>query len=305
MYIFVNLGERHMALSTLFDGLEDHLREAGALLRHAILPLYRNDRKGLPASVSSAVLMQLGTRKVLVSAAHALAAEPGHDARIFLLEGGTSGDPLQRNSWLCTTPRPGSHERDSLDIGIVPLDDETAARIPMPLFLNSGHCVVRPISGRRPLVAIGYPSTRQDRNVAAREYTVRPYVYCAFEAPAAAYSALAHDGISPDTHLLIQFDQSRPVDLADGRRPPKPTGMSGGGVWLLGNVLTPVTPDNLPKLAAIITEARPAPLNVMIAVRATVIMNIVADGIAGPRQSAAGRSTLHASAQNSPTLARG
>jgi hypothetical protein len=159
---------------------------------------------------------------------------------------------------------------------MLPLDDKTAARIPMPRFLSTSDLMVHPIGACRSLVAIGYPSSPQDRHGAAREYTVKPSVYCGFEASATTYSALADDGISPDTHLLIQFNQSRPVDLEDDRRPPKPSGMSGGGVWLLGDVLTPITADNLPKLVGIIIEARRPPLNVMIAVRATVILNIAA-----------------------------
>ena len=263
-------------ISTLYDGVRDQVDRAVELLSPAVQPVF-----GLPGdslrgcasgtaleSTGSAVLLNAAGQHALVSAAHAqhdggyvALVKKGHPSGVSYV-GGSEAEFIRFRP-------PIVHK--SLDIGCVKLEAGQVARlVPEPLFLTESHILkVTPPNVRHYLV-LGYPGSLQQTDFAS-VYRTQPHGFPAVEATE-AYRELTHKGVTQSTHLLLRID---PTISEYWRERIVLTGISGGGLWLLGDVLRRVAPDNLPPLVGIITDYFLEPTPILAAVRINAVIELL------------------------------
>ena len=105
----------------------------------------------------------------------------------------------------------------------------------------------------RPLPSItgtGYPISRAKIHLSKRSAEFKPLALTAVPAERSDYELLK---LSDQSHVVLEFDQKKTSLAADSNAiAPSPIGVSGGGIWTLGESFTPDGADA--KLAAIATR---------------------------------------------------
>jgi hypothetical protein len=177
--------------------------------------------------IGSAVLLRVGPRELLITAAH-VAAQTSDGWFVA----GTSRLAELRGEYFVT---PQDH---AFDLAVFPLRDEHVQRLSDCTFLDVSAIDVRrgseiPRDETLVFMPFGFPASQQGWT-RERPVNVRPFRYGADEVDDATYSAAAR---SRDSHLLVWYPRKL------GRTPsgehitgPKLQGMSGGAIFALNGV---------------------------------------------------------------------
>jgi hypothetical protein len=253
-------------LSTLYNGVQDQVDQAIELLTPSVQPLFGAE-DGVLASSGSGVLLGVRGRRFLASAEHTR-----HNERYVA---------LVRSDNVASTPAIGSDAKfvsirphlidEHRDIGCAELDSDITTRLlPDPLFQSESNVLTRTPDSSRGYLVLGYPSSLQKLDF-PRAYVVRPHGFVAIEA-LDAYAALEHKGVARSTHLVLTIDRAI-APVWHERVVLK--GISGGGLWLLGDMFRRVTPDNPPRLVGIVTRYILEPTPVLVALRIGAILDLI------------------------------
>jgi hypothetical protein len=213
-------------------------------------PVYIDTGKARPEAAGSAILLRVGEAHFVLTAAHVLDLTAKADVYI----GGTRLLALGGRYITSPLPRDGQRDNDRIDIAIFPLTPEQVAALGDAVFVEVGATAPghvtdpTPRSGSYYLVA-GYPLSKQPKTIPDTILKAQPVYLAAKALPAENISEM---GLDPRNHILLEFDREAVWAPGGTRTAPAPTGMSGGGIWVVDGLLTPTPKPEV--LVAIATE---------------------------------------------------
>lgn len=158
----------------------------------------------------------------------------GSGDRVVLLRGAYGSTVL---------PGSGKREDDKIDIGIVRLSEETVREMQEDEFLVLDDIYdldTATITGH--YVFAGYPRSKHKGAIKNGEAKAALYSFAVDTAPLADYQTA---NLDPNISLLLRFEkQNMWGPQGQGNGIASPTGISGGGVWLIGDAFatTPIKP---------------------------------------------------------------
>ena len=228
----------------------DFISARAMAMAHRLGPVVRPlvaTSDGRHCLAGSCVLVRLGSEVFLFTAAHVL-DEPslllGLQARFVRLEG---------EAIKSMPPADKGREDDSADVGIVRLASGLHGALGDTQVLSSAELDVddraTPELPTQHYLVIGFPGSRATFNVARRLARFEGFVLTTTSVKPEVYQRL---GFPEHAHVVLAFDQ-RSAKSPDGRSiSPKLSGVSGGGIWNLGD--SSDTTHTTPRLAAIAAE---------------------------------------------------
>ncbi|GLC27776.1 hypothetical protein rosag_42890 [Roseisolibacter agri] len=237
----------------------------------AIRPLAWLDSKRRLNFVGSSLLFEVGTTRLLVTAAHVLDEEARHGPlHVATPAGQTTVGGLRR--W--TQAPDGDRDADPFDLGFVVLDPQTSQAL-----ASCRHLTLEDVDPSledpelpEDCLAIGFPGNWVSHSdpataVATPMFAVGPRL------KASEHQGL---GVAEPFHALMGFDKESSVDLEGPRIPPDPFGMSGGGLWRFSSLRRGQEARN--RLLGVLIEWRGPTL---IATRAGVLLSAIRDLVPG------------------------
>lgn len=199
-----------------------------ANIRETVCPIWIRCSKGYDL-IGSSVLCSVGGRMFLISAAHVL--DWGKDGDLFI---GLPNGYLKITDPANVTDAPdGCREDDRIDIGFICLSEHAAALLrPTYAALPMSWVSVEDISTAGQAYRVfGCPDRKVDKD--GRIFHPALYDFGLVSHPPKKYEEL---GVSPLTHIALEFDVQRMVDGSSRRvTAPHPRGISGGPVWKVIN----------------------------------------------------------------------
>ena len=234
----------------------------GHWARSYVRPLFVPDHKDGPRLIGSSVLVRVGSQHFLVTAAHVF-----DECRKATLNVGAD-DLVPITGIGCTTALPpGGRAADRIDLAVIPiLDDRLVNNC---RFVAVDEFDLDPRARSKLYVAVGYHG---------REW--RRYDVKSVASPGMAYAGVLADlsiceglGISESTHLAIRFHRSRVLGSEGVQVAPDPHGMSGGAFWRVDT--TAEGSMSNPRLAGIGIEYHGRPIDVLVATRSFLVLEII------------------------------
>jgi hypothetical protein len=231
------------------------LRKVWTSVGLSTIHLLRKTEKGAPRPVGSGVLFRNGDKLFILTAAHvAEEFSGGRSAYInlpnLLLE-------ISGQVHASVNPKSDHRDGDSLDFAVVRIDGEMARDLSTVAITAAD--VFNPPPGvplGAGLAIVGFPA----RNFKAKgpNFYYPPTPLESHGVPEKTYQSL---GLNIDDHLILQWYNTMYTSKGVVRSGSL-AGMSGGGVWLvpelMGESFPPHAPWTEPKLVAIFTEHRKA-----------------------------------------------
>ena len=192
-------------------------------------PIYITNERGLPEPEGSAVFLQLGDFRFLVSAGHVLKSMTKRPVSADCH--GTVRPVSGEITYVYGSPDK-TQANDPIDIRVVRLKGDGWEDLPDSSFLHWPEIDHQPPAPRRhSLSLIGYPYTKQRNALKGSTITARAYQLLGVECPSDVYEDLEVD---PKVSVLIGFDKKRvwgPMGMATA---PDLYGASGCGLWSFG-----------------------------------------------------------------------
>lgn len=201
----------------------------------ATSPIYSQAEDGRIEGVGTGIFFTHEGLSFVLSAAHVLIRL--RDERLLI-----GGDHLiQLNERFFTSPE------NDVDLGFVPLSDAQIVELRGAQYLTIDDVdAVHDAGERQPYYVTGFRTVDNAPDGSPTAITSIGSAYVALAAPPDSYPPL---GLSPNTHLVLNFDRERLYSSANTRdEEPEPEGLSGSGVWRL---MTDPTSD---KLVAVVIE---------------------------------------------------
>jgi hypothetical protein len=230
-------------------------------------PLFVADDRGTPVQVATAILLQIGSSRLLVTATHVTVDWPGLAINVGDEFVHVRGKLVTAHS---VAVNPGSRE-DKLDLAVVRLDDSLAQRIDDDHVTTLGDLdLTAPVIGRDPFVLAGYPAKRNSNGLSGDEFTARAYSLLLHDADLSTYAAAS---IDPSTQLMLPFEKRDTWTIEKQVSAPDLKGISGGGLWRV-----PINDEAVreTRLAAIAVEQHPKGVHRhMRATRVSVLLSLV------------------------------
>jgi len=225
------------------------LRRAEACLALPIkvtAPILQPTDSGGLVFVASAVLLDAGEHAFALTASHVLDLENSGE----LLLGRIGGDAvsLRGPKALTKIPHGRTRDHDHVDLAMVHLTESARSSFKPEEFIKVSQLHLGPPPAGDFILA-GYPITHQPRRLAPGDDFARLYGLLADEVPLISYE---RDGYDRQISLLLGFNKKETWRLGVGRATgPDLHGVSGGGIWHLGDVNSPTV---TPRLCAIGVE---------------------------------------------------
>ena len=201
----------------------------------ATSPIYSAATDGRIEGVGTGIFFSYEGSLFVLSAAHVLRRL--RDERLLI----GSDHLIELNERFFTSPE------NDVDLGFVLLNDAQIAELPGAQFLTIDDVdAVHEARERHPYYVTGFRAVDNAPDGSPTAITSIGSAYLALAAPADSYPPL---GLSPNRHLVLDFDRQRLYSSANTREEePEPEGLSGSGVWRL---MTDPTAD---KLVAVVIE---------------------------------------------------
>lgn len=201
-------------------------RKVTELAKPHTLPVFRCGESSNPDHEGTGLLVAIDSKRYLVSAAHVFdQMENG----VFLLLRGREDLPLTNTPIVTEAPHGNGRASDTLDLGFVRLTADEVAALPSESFLALPHQV--PQHSDTPkigYVLYGFRVRDQALDHKRRVYQTKGTRALLQACDESAYKKV---GVSPGTHLLLEYDERKIRDSTSQGAPGSPKGMSGGGAW--------------------------------------------------------------------------
>jgi hypothetical protein len=199
----------------------------------AVRPLI-TDTNNQYALIGSSVVVGFGTELFLFTAAHVL----DHGSLVVGLPRGFA--KLQGEVIKSTPPKGRRREDDAADIGIVRLSDELRESLAGVPFISAPGLDVDDqavdVPATKHYMVVGFPSSRARFIVGDRRARFEGFVLTSKPARSLDYQLL---GLTDHAHIVLDFEQ-KTARAPDGQTiAPKVNGVSGGGIWNLGDSFNP------------------------------------------------------------------
>jgi hypothetical protein len=260
------------AQRAIFTGADLRVRAFLKRIGPAVCPVYIPDHTGAPVVNGSAVLLQFGQTRFLITAAHVMDDAKAHDFYV-----GGDEEIVGISAPYQVSVGPGSRQHDKVDLAVVKLGEKDVQRLGPRAYI-SPHWMEPFAAERGPsaskrlhYLSLGFIASKQPP---LKDNELVPHLTPSLHggAPAISYRRL---GLDPRTHLLLEFSRKR-MEGPNGRiTAPRPRGISGGGVWYLPDFMT--QHPGIPLLVAITIEYKAASHNVLICTRLGYIVKWILD----------------------------
>jgi hypothetical protein len=239
--------DAHLQSSRVFEGLSN------TIVGRSSVQLFGVKKGRIRDPIASGVLFKATEVLFILTAAHA-ADEFKNEAAFVQF----NGSFLQVKGPLQTSKLPESGKRgdDVYDFAVIRIDDTAAAELLKPLAATLRDVYVPPegylhLEGK---VVYGFPT--RDLKFKGRMLQSSSYALGARGGPLATHENL---GIDPNHHIVLKYFNTT-YSPSGFNRSRSMRGMSGGGVWLVpelvGEPFPPESPFTTPKLMGIFTELR-------------------------------------------------
>jgi hypothetical protein len=250
------------------DYLDRVLAPIISRMSRSSVPLCNVKGDQLPTAGGSGVLLHVGKRRYLITAAHVVDA--AIEGRVFAaIMGANFVEVGSRKRWR-TKRRDGATE-DRTDLAIIDLDGLPEGVVAAVTFLDLEDLAPYYETDEREIstafLAIGYPRSKQPKSLDGIHYRALSY---SFVSHREALPEKVSVGADPLLHIAIGYDKLGFEGIEPTSQMPKPEGCSGGGLWMIPKAMTSDAP--MPKLVGIMIENIPRPYDVILASR---IWNIV------------------------------
>jgi hypothetical protein len=184
--------------------------------------------------IGSSVLVEFGSQLFLFTAAHVL------DQTSLLLGLPTGFAQLKGEAIKSTPPNGRRREDDRADIGIVRLGEEFRELLRDVRVLSASELDVDDQAVDAPAtkhyLVLGFPSSKAKFSVVDRKARFEGFVLTSKAVPSSDYSLV---GLTDHAHIVLDFEQCD-ARASDGQTiAPKVNGVSGGGMWNLGDSFDP------------------------------------------------------------------
>jgi hypothetical protein len=227
--------------------MTDHLalltREAGAVLRPSVVPLFRASQKRIPFFMGSGLLVNHGGARMILTAAHVIdppeaeRAPNGYIPGLVVTFNDAHHVEVRDPCFRSLPPAGAPRTADPLDLAAVRLSETTSAFFDAARFVSSALIDTAVPDHSTGLHALfGFPDSKQKYDYSEGVYTEVPLVF------------LMH----PDQHALagpppllgklrLRFDTSSQVWGGANQQGPHPAGMSGGPTVRVRSSLEPIS----------------------------------------------------------------
>lgn len=212
-------------------------------------PIYRRGRKLPMEAIGSAVLMQLGGIRFIVSAAHALKSRASET--LYAQAAGTI-EPIDGPATYLfgRTEPPSRNYPDEIDIRAVRLEGGAWQSMSLHAFLAPEEIVLTAeMPDRHVLTVVGFPESKQRERPKGNAIESFAFPLLGLESTIETYSKV---GITPEMIQLLGFDQKKTWTEFGAQTAPHPKGLSGSGMWDFGSRQDFGTRP--PRLSAIVTN---------------------------------------------------
>ena len=252
----------------LRDRMDAFAATAQARFGDAVIPIYGAKETGAPNHIGSAILLNVNSRKVLLTAAHVL-----DEHKFTTLYAPGVGKPIPIEGKFVATRAPeGNRDLDRFDFAYCRLSDEMSEAI-VGRFVGEDEIVTSEVEeAGRLYTALGYPNSKNSRHNPITQ-SIRPNLlpYSNVHKVDQSVAATLPDG--GRRHIFLPYGKRSRIDgLIVNSVAPR--GMSGGAVVDAGRpgdlqtLLSGAAP--IPRLAGLVIE-RPGK-RVLIATRMSTIM---------------------------------
>lgn len=192
--------------------------------REAVVPIYGSKHNGRPVHIGSAILLDINSTKVLLTAAHVVDA---NQFTTLYVGGGATLEPLDGE--FSVTKAPSGRDRDHYDFAFHAIPQELAAKL-NGRFVGLGEIAssAQP-SGGRYYTALGYPNSKNRKyNPVKNSIKARLFAYSSVHMiDADIASNLPGDGAH---HIFMTYDKRSRDEHGIVVNSTAPKGMSGGVV---------------------------------------------------------------------------
>ena len=250
------------------------------MFMRAVRPLYLVTTRSEPEFWGTGVLLQFGDARFVATAAHVVHrpsdGEIPHGVKtgVIMTFGSESHVELNGRVHRTLPPEGRSYEEDKADVALIELSLAEVAQIDDSLFLESSNIDVRDhLAPRRGYFLLGFPHNWQKRDLPAASFKVRPFPFIGREVDADVYDELGYPRIR---NLAVKFDRKRIRTGSKVVTAPDPGGTSGGGWWRIDNRFGPLGDACSPKLVALMSKHYPRGEKVLLAVRISVVIQLLA-----------------------------
>lgn len=235
-------------MSVSESGVETHVARVTAQFGRSIAQVLKATDRGTPDPVGSGVLLAVGERRFLLTAAHVL-DHHDHSTLYLAVDGGKTVEVGGR-SISSGVPSSGRRSEDGIDVGVVELNAEARGALPPEAFLSPLALDINEVADPKALyVVMGYPH----RRVELRPGNV-------IESTLQKYTAQTNDDLynltsrDETTNLVLAFRRDRVRFEGLVRTGPHPAGMSGGPVFRLENIGSPLVGGTVARVVGLLTD---------------------------------------------------
>jgi hypothetical protein len=264
---------------SLSEHIDLQALEAYELLGRAVRPICLTTGRGEPLFWGSGVLLQLAGEHFLATAAHVIHEVSDSDVPHGAVPGTIVTFGSEKHVELHgrihrTVPITGKEpEFDRVDVALLELSPEEVAQIDDAHFLTSQDIDVRDhLVPRRLYFFLGLPGGWQKRNLPAASLKVKPYPFIGKEVQPEHYQLLDYPR---EQNLAISFDAKRTSSGGKEVASPDPHGTSGGGFWRIDETFAAVSEQRPPSLVALMTKHYPKAEKALLAVRVSVVVQLL------------------------------
>lgn len=224
--------------------LHDPLDPLVARISRAVRPLYAAENRRPPRHIGCGVLFRTASARFLLTAAHVVEEFLQFD---MYLAGDASLVGVKGRGERASQLSAPNMEQDLLDIGVIRLEEAVGTEVDGS-FLTLADVAIREwMSPQKHYLLYGYAATKTRLDTAERVVLRAPFRFVGSRAGLASHEAY---GITPHSHVALDFDIQRTASDKGIGTAPSPKGVSGGGMWSLPDLGTPGI-EHRAKLAAI------------------------------------------------------
>jgi hypothetical protein len=266
---------RELIVEMFRTGMAAAVRHMGS----AIMPIYYAKENGRAGHLGTCILFRRHNRHFLITAAHVIDAHLQSQLLIPI-----RGElKLILGNAIMTTPPAKGRRFDKFDFAVVALDQAFVHDLGDKRHISDDalHAGDWDTSGRM-YVAVGYPNSRNDKNIDHRKRQIRPAPF-SYGATVVSDEAFAKKlGVSGRDHLFLKYDKrSRDVDGVVVNSI-DPHGMSGGALIDMGKAsaaaLAANTTPSVFRLVGLLIEYHRTD-RTMVAVRIDTVVGAIDDAI--------------------------
>jgi hypothetical protein len=222
---------------TLDEAIRDHFNDCvdavAAKMARSVRPIYASDEDGKPDLVGSCVLVEIESRKYVVSAAHVTDWTETHGV---FVSGAAGTQPVQILGSLNSTKKPAEgREKDKYDFAFWEVHPERLEELGDVRFLKeSEFSSSASFAPTQRHVALGYPLSKNKDQIDHWNRKLKA-VFSKYSGKVTSNPALCDElGVSGDDHLFLGYEKLGLDSTGKKVNTFSPRGMSGGALVDLG-----------------------------------------------------------------------